>query len=252
MTGAARLLAAMLAMAELLVPADRRDWVWATRSRRGRSQLLGAVRLAGRRSAASGAGVDAGQPGLVPAGLRRCRCHGGVAAGVAGAVRRCRRGDQPGRRDRGDRPARRGRRWHFAAGAARWLPRGQPRLVRCAGYLAILGLVVVKAAVERAADVPPFALIDAPTAWLGEAGFLAIVVGYAAAIVACTAQRSVVRPPTLAAGVATGAVLGVLAYAVGPLGFLLRSPARGPLGYTTRRSWRACWPGRVPRCWRRH
>jgi len=96
------------------------------------------------------------------------------------------------------------------------------RLVRTGGYVAMLALVLAKAAVERVADAPPNNLDGSARAWEGEVVFLAVMVGYAVVILAFTAQRSPAAPVTVAIGTATGAVVGVLAYALGPLGFPLR------------------------------
>jgi hypothetical protein len=96
------------------------------------------------------------------------------------------------------------------------------RLVRAGGYAAVLALVLVKAAVERVADAPPNNLVGPTRAWTGEVVFLAVMAGYAALILACTARRSPAVPATVAIGTATGAALGVLVYALGPLGFPLR------------------------------
>jgi hypothetical protein len=107
--------------------------------------------------------------------------------------------------------------------AASW----QPKLLRIGGYAAVLALVVVKAAVERVADAPPNNQ-DSAFAWVGEIVFLAVMAGYAALILACTARRSPALPATVGMGTATGAVLGVLVYALGPLGFPLRFTGAGP------------------------
>ena len=96
------------------------------------------------------------------------------------------------------------------------------RLVRTGGYAAVLALVLVKAAVERVADAPPNNQHGSARAWIGEVVFLAVMSGYAALILAYTARRSPALPATVALGTATGAVIGVLAYALGPLGFPLR------------------------------
>jgi hypothetical protein len=96
------------------------------------------------------------------------------------------------------------------------------RLVRTGGYAAILGLVLAKAAVERVADAPPNNLEGPVRAWMGEVVFLAVMAGYAALILACTARRSPAVPATMVLGTATGAAIGVLVYALGPLGFPLR------------------------------
>ena len=100
---------------------------------------------------------------------------------------------------------------------------GRPaRLVRTGGYVTILALVLVKTAVRRVADAPPNNLGGATAAWTGEVVFLAVMVGYAALILACTARRSPAVPATVAGAVAAGTAIGVMAYALGPLGFPLR------------------------------
>jgi hypothetical protein len=96
------------------------------------------------------------------------------------------------------------------------------RLVRTGGYAAVLALVLVKTAVERVADAPPNNLEGSARAWIGEVVFLAVMAAYAAVILAYTARRSPAVPATVAIGTATGAAIGVLAYALGPLGFPLR------------------------------
>jgi hypothetical protein len=96
------------------------------------------------------------------------------------------------------------------------------RLVRTGGYAAILVLVLVKAAVERVADAPPNNVAAPARDWTGELVFLAVMAGYAAVILTCTAWRSPAVPATLTIGTPTGAALGVLIYALGPLGFPLR------------------------------
>jgi hypothetical protein len=96
------------------------------------------------------------------------------------------------------------------------------RLLRIGGYAAVLTLVVVKAAVERVADAPPNNPRGSAVAWIGEAAFLAVMTSYAAVILALTARRSPAPPAIMAIGTATGAVTGMLVYALGPLGFPLR------------------------------
>lgn len=100
---------------------------------------------------------------------------------------------------------------------------GRPaRLVRTGGYAAILALVLVKAAVERVADAPPNNSEGLAHAWMGEIVFLAVMAGYAAVILACTARRSPAVSATVIIGTVTGTAIGVLAYALGPLGYPLR------------------------------
>jgi hypothetical protein len=110
------------------------------------------------------------------------------------------------------------RRTRGPVGAARWM-----RLVRTGGYAALLGLVLVKSAVERVADAPPNNTVGGPAvAWTGEVVFLAVMAGYAAVILVYTAQRSPVLPATVTIGTSTGLVLGFEAYLLGPLGCPLR------------------------------
>jgi hypothetical protein len=104
------------------------------------------------------------------------------------------------------------------------------RLVRVGGYAAVLALVLVKAAVERVADAPPNNFRGSAVAWIGEAAFLTVMTGYSAVILAFTARRSPAAPATVAIGTATGAVTGVLVYALGPLGFPLRFTGWWPAG----------------------
>jgi hypothetical protein len=103
----------------------------------------------------------------------------------------------------------------------------QARMIRTAGYAAVLVLVFVKAAVERVADAPPNNL-EVARAWTGEVAFLAVMAGYAAVILACTARRSPAAPGTVAVGTAVGAALGVLVYLLGPLGCPLRFAGSWP------------------------
>jgi membrane-associated phospholipid phosphatase len=98
----------------------------------------------------------------------------------------------------------------------------QARMIRTAGYAAILVLVLVKTAVERVADAPPNNLEAAARAWTGEITFMAVMAGYAAVILVYTASRSRAVPATVAIGVCAGAVIGVLVYALGPLGCPIR------------------------------
>ena len=98
----------------------------------------------------------------------------------------------------------------------------QARMIRTAGYAAILILVLVKAAVERVADALPNNLAGSALAWTGEITFLAVMAGYAAVVLACTARRSPAIPAAVAIGAAAGATIGLLVYVLGPLGFPLR------------------------------
>jgi hypothetical protein len=95
------------------------------------------------------------------------------------------------------------------------------QVVRTVGYATVLTLVLVKAAVERVADAPPNNQ-GSTRAWVGELVFLAVMVVYAAVILTYTARWSPAVPATVSIGTVTGVVLGVLAYALGPLGCPLR------------------------------
>jgi hypothetical protein len=102
------------------------------------------------------------------------------------------------------------------------------RLVRTAGYAAIFALVLVRTAVRRVADAPPNNLGGVTSAWMVEVAYLAVMAGYVALILAITARRSPADRTTVGTGVAAGTALGVIAYALGPLGFPLRFTGPGP------------------------
>ena len=108
-----------------------------------------------------------------------------------------------------------------AAAAGALLPRlaiNSPvaRFLRACGYAAILALMVAKASVLRGvpAETGPALQFD----WFAQIVFLVVMAGYVAAILAMTAPRSRVAPATLAAGTGAGIALGVVMYAVAPLG----------------------------------
>jgi hypothetical protein len=98
----------------------------------------------------------------------------------------------------------------------------QARLIRTAGYTAILILVLVKAAVERVANAPPNNLEAAARVWTGEITFLAVMAAYTAVVLVCTARRSPAVPAAVASSTAAGAVLGLMVYLLGPLGCPIR------------------------------
>lgn len=100
--------------------------------------------------------------------------------------------------------------------------RRQARLIRTGGYAAMLVLILVRTAVRRVADAPPNGLGGTTSAWLGETIFLLVMAGYATVVLAGTARRSPAFPAAVATGAVLGGGLGVLAYALGPLGFPLR------------------------------
>ena len=95
-------------------------------------------------------------------------------------------------------------------------------MIRTAGYAAILILVLVKTAVERVADALPNNLAGSALTWTGEVIFLAVMACYAAVVLAYTAGGHRRFRPPLRIGTATGAAVGLMVYALGPLGFPLR------------------------------
>jgi hypothetical protein len=98
----------------------------------------------------------------------------------------------------------------------------QARMIRTAGYAAILLLVLVKTAVERVADAVPNNLAGSALAWTGEITFLAVMTGYAAVVLACTARRSPAVPAIVVTGTAVGAAIGLVVYLLGPFGCPVR------------------------------
>jgi hypothetical protein len=222
-----RVMAALLRWSARLLPAGRRVWVqalWAEADEvpagwRRMGWLVGGVRLTAREAALAGRfryplAFAAAATGAAwsawsgPAGDSAIMINrvdviaiAVVLAGLPWAIRRAR--------------------GPVAAGRLAWL-------VRTGGYAAVLALVVVKAAVERVADAPPNNLEVLTRAWTGEIIFLAVMAGYVAVILAFTARRSPAAPATVAIGTATGAVIGVVLFALGPLGFPLRFTAPWP------------------------
>ena len=78
-------------------------------------------------------------------------------------------------------------------------------------------------------------------AWFAEILLLVVVAGYVAAILALTARRSRVAPATLAIGTGAGVVLGVVMYAVAPLGLAKNATDPWLPGSDIDPVWR--WPG---------
>ncbi len=196
-------MAALLRWSAGLLPADRRDWAYALRAEadevpagwRRVAWLAGGVRLTAREAAlgrrlgyllvfaAAAAGTAwsawSGPPGDSATVIDRVDVItiALILAGLPWAIRRtC--GPVAGRR--------------------------LARLVRIAGYGAILALVLVKAAVERVAEAPPNDLQGTARAWTGEAVFLLVMACYAAVILGGTARRSPAGPAAVAIGTATG------------------------------------------------
>lgn len=225
-----RVMAVLLGCSARLLPADRRQWVhalWAEADQvpegwRRLAWLAGGVRLTVREAAlgrramyplvfAAAAVGTAWTAWSGPAGDSAIMLNrvdvisiAVILAGLGWAVRRA-RGPVAGSR--------------------------VARLVRTGGFAAVFALAVVKAAVERVADAPPNNTGGSAVAWMGEVVFLTVMAGYAAVILACTARRSLAAPATVAVGTATGAAVGVLAYALGPLGFPLRFTGPWPAAF---------------------
>jgi hypothetical protein len=111
---------------------------------------------------------------------------------------------------------------------ARWL--------RAAGYAAILAILPAKAVVQLFVGMVPRGGIDRHTfdvanfghpvpgsvsggpGWRGEIVILLMTACYLAAMLALTARRTSVAPATLAIGARAGLTLGLVMYAVAPLG----------------------------------
>ncbi len=223
-----KLMVALLRTAEPLLPDEHRAWAQALRTEAtqvpaGRDRLVwlaGGVRFTLRSAAlnlrlglplifAAAAAATAwtawsGPPGDPATAVNRVDviAISVILAGLPWAVRRAR-----------------------GPGADGW----PARTIRIAGYLAILALILVKAAVERTADAPPNNLQGALWTWTGEITFLAVMACYAAVLLAGTARRSPAAPASVRASILAGTALGVLIYLLGPLGFPLRFTGPWPV-----------------------
>jgi hypothetical protein len=90
------------------------------------------------------------------------------------------------------------------------------RFLRVGGYGAVLAFTVAHARVVPSGPDPTAAALQ--FAWFAEILLVVVVAGYVAAILAVTARRSRVAPATLAIGTGAGVLLGLVMYAVAPLG----------------------------------
>ena len=102
--------------------------------------------------------------------------------------------------------------------------------MRIGAYAVILVLVPAKNVVEQILDVPPrggvdvrlYGLIAHPgfgNRWDDEIIFLVVIALYASTILWLTSRRAEVAPATLVIGAIAGAILEVVWYVAGPLGF---------------------------------
>ena len=119
--------------------------------------------------------------------------------------------------------------------AARWL--------RAGFYAAILAVLPAQAAIRLFLGAVPQSGIDRHTFdvlqgpgvpgtvsggpdWAGQIGILVFTACFLAILLALTARRTPVAPATLAIGAGTGLMLGVVMYAVAPLGLNVKFPDR--------------------------
>jgi hypothetical protein len=99
-----------------------------------------------------------------------------------------------------------------------------PRFLRAGAYAAVLALIVAKASVSQVVYAPATGVWQAMGGparefdWFVEILFLVVITGYVAAILTVTARRPRVASATLAIGASAGIVLGVVMFAVAPLG----------------------------------
>jgi hypothetical protein len=101
---------------------------------------------------------------------------------------------------------------------------GLARSLRLVVFAAIMALIVAMAELDRISDTPRRLAASGPHnqpsigLLLPWSTFLVLLGGYVATILAVTAQRSWVTQRTLSIGVGAGVVLGVVMYAIMPLG----------------------------------
>ena len=246
---------ALLRYSEPLVPAERRAWARALRveAERG-SGGLGPAGLAGGRGAVHRAGGCAEPRAGISAGV-----FAAAAAGTAWSAWSGPPGDSAIMINRVDvitvSVILAGLPWAVRRARGPVAGSRQARMIRTAGYAAILVLVLVKAAVERVADAPPNNLEASALAWTGEIVFLAVMAGYAAVILACTASRSPAVPRRLSPSARPSAPPSASwSTCWGRWASRFASPAGGRRTCTTRRwPWARCWPWVLPwpQDWRR-
>ncbi len=94
-----------------------------------------------------------------------------------------------------------------------WLP----RIVRIAGYLAVVGLVLAKADAERVEYARPTGRPALGGLWVGEIIFLLVLSTYVAGLLIVTARRSPASPAAVTSGAIGGVVIGLTIFVVRPL-----------------------------------
>ncbi len=92
-----------------------------------------------------------------------------------------------------------------------------PLFVRAVGCVTVVVLLAVKARVERLEFAAVAHRPSLAGLWAGEAVFLGVIAGYAAGLLAVTAQRPPARRTTLVIGGGAGVVIGIAVYALRPL-----------------------------------
>jgi hypothetical protein len=130
---------------------------------------------------------------------------------------------------------------------SRWLlgPPGNrtARWLRAVFYVAILAVMPAQTAIRLFLGTVPrsginrhtFDVIQGPgvpgsvsgsSGWAGEIGILVFTACFLAVLLALTARRTPVAPATLAIGAGAGLMLGVVMYAIAPLGLNVKFPDR--------------------------
>src|SRR5258708_32605932 len=92
-----------------------------------------------------------------------------------------------------------------------------PRIVRFAGYLVVVALVLAKAEAERVEYAESARRTSLGGLWVGEIIFLLVLAAYVTGLLVLTAQRSPASPAAVTIGAVSGVVLGVTIYLVRPL-----------------------------------
>ncbi len=114
-----------------------------------------------------------------------------------------------------------GRRLVGPAGAGR-----AQRLVRAAGYSAVLALTLAKASVERMRGPTSLGPGAGGLLWTGEALFLLVMAVFTIVVITATAQRAPVTTGTLLRGIAAGLPIGIALFLFLPLGVVRYQASR--------------------------